>query len=184
MVFRAKLLCAVVTAGLALMTANACLARQTKPASTTAISGYKKWKQVNSRPYRMQDWLARLCRNLTPIEQNSPHADRYVVVFVNSKGGSAMLKQKAPTFPVGSVIVKEKRVLPGDKTPELMTVMVKQLAGSRPKQGDWDYFVVSGKSGKVEQSDTKACVKCHAERKATDYVFRESVSPEQRKRWR
>ena len=74
------------------------------------IDGYKKWTRVNSVPQLMPERVSALCapHSMTRLpDKNNPHSDKYLTVYVNDIGRDAMLTQKNPEFPEGSVIVKE-----------------------------------------------------------------------------
>ena len=61
-----------------------------------------------------------------------------------------MMEQAKPSFPEGSVIVKEKLPDKSSQTPELLTVMIKRGKGFNNESGDWEYMVVDGSGTKVE----------------------------------
>lgn len=141
------------------------------------IRGYKHWKQVNAAPKLEVAWIAYLCRGASPqeiqVEKGNPHNDKYIVVYVNDVGKNTMMDQKKPHFPVGSLIVKEKRAKPDSTLPELCTVMLKREAGYNAKGGDWEYFVTNGTGTRINESGIIAkCAACHAKRKETDFVYR------------
>lgn len=86
----------------------------------------------------------------------------------------AKLFPKLPSFPVGTVLVKEKFDNPkGTGTPELLTVMVKREKGYNPACYDWEFLVLNGKAERVlERGKLARCQSCHAEKlyKRTDGV--------------
>jgi hypothetical protein len=100
-------------------------------------------------------------------------ANKWVTVFVNKIGERAMLHQKKPAFPQGTLIVKEKLPDPQSSSPELLTVMLKRESGYNPAGGNWEYLVLDG-AGKQIQARGKLenCQSCHAQWKGTDYVSR------------
>ena len=144
------------------------------------IAGYKGWTRVNREPQNIPSRIAIQCamptREQLSWEEQNPHRDKFVVVYVNAIGRHAMLEQKWPRFPVGSVIVKEKLSTKESTSPELLTVMKKREAGYDPQKGDWEYFVFDGTgremraSGKLEK-----CQGCHLDEKQTDYVSRRYI---------
>jgi hypothetical protein len=151
----------------------------TSPAQTSrlpAIAEYLKWRRVNPKPVMMDVEAAMRCMGPTAEQAKrvagSPHFPKYITVYVNKAGQEAMLLERIPHFPVGTVIVKEKRTLPTDKTPELMTVMIKQQAGYDTAHGDWEYAVMNA-SGKIQaQGKLATCQNCHDQQKRVDYVFK------------
>lgn len=152
------------------------------------IEGYRKWKRINKSPYFVQSKFAMLCRD-TRKEQineakNNPHIDTYITVYVNAIGKQAMRATKNVSFPVGSVIIKEKYEI--DKTtykmkpnspPKLMTVMIKRQKGYSPTTGDWEYLVTKGNGELQARGKIAKCQNCHAKQKNTDYVFRTYREP-------
>lgn len=161
------------------------------PSKTEAspITGYKRWTRVNEKPQWVVSYVALLCRNVLPEEvereKTNPHNDKFMIVYVNAAGRKAMLEQKLPRFPVGSVIVKEKHPSEKSKTPELLTVMRKREKGYNPKQGDWEYLVFDG-DGKKSQAAGRLenCQNCHKQWKEGDYVSRRYLPYEIRERLR
>jgi hypothetical protein len=145
--------------------------------TASLISGYRQWSRVNPEPQIVASRIAIQCSLPTPaqreIEGGNPHNDKWVVVYVNELGRAAMMGQKNPVFPLGSIIVKEKLATKESTNPELLTVMRKREAGYDSKRGDWEYLVFDG-PGKVMEANGKLekCQACHLMEKDTDYVSR------------
>ena len=154
--------------------------RNDESAPNKVIAGYKNWTLVNREPHRVSSQLSFQCappsaRQLT-MEKQNPHLNKSVLVYVNDIGKAAMLEQKVPVFPEGSVIVKEKWVSSvqiNPALPELLTVMRKRDDGYDPDKGNWEYIVFDG-AGQTLQADGKLenCQGCHIQHRATDYVTR------------
>lgn len=151
------------------------------------IAGYKNWTKVNAAPKLMPARTAASCFiGISPSgvsfdDEKNPHRDKYITVYVNDIGRRAMLEQKNPKFPVGSVIVKEKLPNQQSKTPELLTVMIKQKKGYNPEIGDWEFMVVDGSGTKVEgRGALENCQACHLAYKERDYIFRTYLSSERK----
>jgi Cytochrome P460 len=143
------------------------------------IEGYKNWTKVNAVPQLMPKPVAALCAVWTSRAgvvvngESNPHRDKYFTVYVNDTGRQAMLGQKNPKFPEGSVIVKEKLAAPDSTEPELLTVMIKQKKGFNRESGDWEYMVVDGTGTKIEgRGNLQNCHTCHIANQKTDYIFR------------
>jgi hypothetical protein len=156
-------------------------------AKVKEIDGYQKWTKVNSAPQSMPAEISALCAmpRFTPAS-NSVHGDKsqdkYFTVYVNGTGREAMLTQKVPQFPEGSVIVKEKLTDRNSKTPELLTVMIKQKKGSNPAAGDWEYMVTDGTGTKVEgRGMLENCQACHVGQQGGDYIFRTYLEEDTKK---
>lgn len=163
-------------------------AQASEPRVATAvkeIEGYKNWEKVNPIPLFMRARVAQDCAALfsakgVPLDlSNNPHRNKYFTVFVNDVGKKAMLGQKNPLFPIGSVIVKEKLPAKDSSTPELLTVMIKQSKGFNPASGDWEYMVVDASGTRIEaRGDLENCQECHVSNSNADYVFRTYLSNE------
>ena len=183
-------LCLLVVAGGAavyLFRGDAFPGEQQVSAKVKEIDGYRNWKKVNSVPQLMPDRVAISCAILTSPEsgkplQSGPHADVHFNVFVNSTGQKAMLEQKSPAFPAGSVIVKEKLASKASANPQLLTVMIKHEKGYNERSGDWEYMVTDGTGAKVEgRGMMENCQSCHVGQKKTDYLFRTYLEEETKK---
>jgi len=141
------------------------------------IAGYKQWTRVNAEPQVVASQIAIQCAAPTlaqrQLEDGNPHRDKLIVVYVNEVGRAAMMEQKKPVFPVGSIVVKEKLTTKESAVPELLTVMRKREAGYDPERGNWEYLVFDG-PGKVLQASGKLekCQGCHQLEKNTDYISR------------
>lgn len=143
---------------------------------------YTRWHLVTPQPVDMHPTIALSC--IGPMKEDqppNPHVPRVFRVFVNDKGKAAS-EGKKTTYPVGSILLKEKFVrpetelgspakLPKDAKPELLTAMVKRKKGFAPEVGDWEFFVLSGDAKRQTNKDLHYCVSCHQSRKASDFVF-------------
>ena len=145
--------------------------------SNELIADYQKWTKVNPEPQFVSSRIAIQCAMPSvaqrEMEENNPHRSKFVVVYVNDTGRAAMMEQKLPHFPQGSIIVKEKLATKASTSPELLTVMRKREPGYDPNKGDWEYMVFDG-AAKVLQASGKLekCQSCHLLEKTTDYVSR------------
>jgi hypothetical protein len=158
--------------------ANLSAAKQVKE-----IEGYRTWTKVNAAPQLMPARVATACAALLSSNDSmvggtdNPHREKYFTVYVNAVGREAMLNQKNPKFPEGSIIVKEKLTAQDSQTPELLTVMIKQKKGFNPASGDWEYMVTDGTGTKVEgRGNLQNCQDCHLANQKTDYIFRTYLS--------
>jgi hypothetical protein len=134
---------------------------------------YKNWTRVNAKPLKMEANISIQCAAPLPARNNSPHQDKFIVVYVNDLGQSALLTQQNPQFPQGSAIVKEKLALENQQQPELLTAMVKREKGFNPGGNDWEFFVLSGDAKSVQaQGKLDNCLACHTANRGNDFVFR------------
>ncbi len=69
------------------------------------VRSYRQMHQLNGTPIRTSNPASASCsdRSATP----DPHAAKYITVFVNDRAYGKRIADRA--FPVGAVIVKEKR---------------------------------------------------------------------------
>jgi len=113
-----------------------------------------------------------------PALAGSPHADKFVSVFVNSIGKNPMMSRTWPKFRVGSMIVKEKLGKLDFSKPEILTAMIKREAGYNPESGDWEYLVLDGAASVIlERGKLERCATCHTMYKTTDYITRTYLPP-------
>ena len=153
----------------------------TQAAGDKLIVGYKQWTRVNPDPMHISAQAALDCA--IALQAAGPHGpNKFITVYVNEIGRHAMMEEKTPLFPQGSIIVKEKLTTLQSTKPELLTVMVKRERGYNPESGDWEYMVVDG-TGKNVQARGKLenCQSCHLMDKDTDYVSRAYLPFEVRK---
>ena len=107
------------------------------------------------------------------LEEGNPHRDKFVTVYVNDAGRSAMMEKKRPRFPEGTLIVKEKLLARDASEPELLTVMLKHARGYDPEGGDWEYLVLDGRGQQVRaRGKLETCRACHQAYPDTDFVAR------------
>ena len=152
-------------------------ARPSPDNSVKEIAGYRDWFKVNRTPEVMEARTALDCAAPTAGSRiygpDNPHHEKYITVYVNEVGRQAMMEQAKPSFPEGSVIVKEKLPDKSSQTPELLTVMIKRGKGFNNDSGDWEYMVTDGSGTKVEaQGKLENCQGCHQAKRQKDYVFR------------
>jgi hypothetical protein len=118
------------------------------------IEGYRKWTRLNPEPVWVPAQTASLCAaptaDQTRLDKTDPHTDKFITVYVNEVGKTAMTTQLNPRFPQGSVIVKEKLPAKDSSSPELLTVMIKREPGFDPENGDWEYMAVDGTGKEVQ----------------------------------
>ena len=148
------------------------------------INGYRKWTRVNPVPADFPSTLALLCAPLTVKQlEMDPHKDKFITVYVNELGTKAMMHEKKPQFPKGSVIVKEKLTSRESTSPELLTVMIKREQGYNPGNGDWEYMALDGDGKEVRaRGRLEKCQACHQRAAYGDYVHRNYLPAEIREK--
>ena len=137
------------------------------------LKNYRAWTKVNPKPALFGGTARFLCLMPSRYFDPSEHKGKFITVYVNEIGKSAMMTQKQPVFPVGTVIVKQKMKTEDPKTTEISTVMVKRGAGYNPGNGDWEYAVIdAGVTKTTGEGKIEHCQKCHMTVSNTDFVFR------------
>jgi hypothetical protein len=149
-----------------------------------ALSKYRTWTLVNPMPVMMDSVVSTLCA--APLSRPAnPHQNKFLSVYVNETGREAMMTRRAPHFPQGSLIVKEKLGSKESQTPELLTAMLKREKGYNPESGDWEYMLLDGAASKiVERGRLSSCSVCHAAYSSTDYVTRKYLPDDVRSKLR
>ena len=150
------------------------------------IKDYRQWTRVNPVPAVFHSRIALMCAPASQhlqMEAGNPHRDKFITVYVNEPGTKAMMHEKTPYFPQGSVIVKEKLPSKDSSSPELLTVMLKREAGYNPENGDWEYIALDGAGREVQaRGRLENCQACHQMAKDSDYVYRNYLPPDVRKK--
>jgi hypothetical protein len=146
-------------------------------------TGYRTFRTMTKESILVDPGLAMLCRGARQVEVEAarkvsgPHAHTAVNIFMNSVATDAFGKANA-TYPVGSIIVKEKKALgywsatqPSEmaKANDGVGGMIKRPPGYDPTHGDWEYFYFE-EANQIESGKIDACIQCHSGA-AKDYVF-------------
>ena len=164
---------------LAATTAAAAPARPpaAEPTLASIASGYTRFRLLTPRPVPVDPQLALLCAPAAPgraraaTEVHGPHAGATIRVFMNALAAKAFAAN-ADSYPVGSVVVKEK-LADGGREPLRATGvggMVKRAAGYDAAHGDWEYFYFE-QPARIESGAIASCAGCHASARAKDHVF-------------
>jgi Cytochrome P460 len=152
------------------------LAQGAKPFGPPEVKGYQTWRRVTDTPRLMAPSVAALCAPITSKELakkiGGPHAEAYFHVYVNTTGEKQFFSTKQASYPVGTMIVKEKFTRAQNAPVDLLTIMIKRPKGFSPRNGDWEY-VVSNAKGVRKNFELESCQSCHASKKAQDFVFRD-----------
>lgn len=167
------------------------------------VDSFDDLELITPKPYHTTLYLAAFCRDVpaTEIEQqHGPHASAAINIYMNDTAAAAHRQSHTP-WPVGSVIIKEKRHYSPDSAdaPNGLGGMIKRPAGYDPDHGDWEYFYAEsqdpplprpgagkgrGEGDPADLDDSIArsrptittgriatCVQCHAKAAHQDHVF-------------
>ena len=152
------------------------------PVISEIAGSYAKLPRATARPVDTDPTFATLCIGVSQrhVEaaraEGGPHAYTRIMVYMNDSALAAF-KSSAKPFPVGAVIVKEKKGLAYNNTdtgnvtytPSGVGGMVKRGAGFDPQHGDWEYFYFEDPA-KIESGKIASCMKCH-DGAGQDHVF-------------
>lgn len=138
------------------------------PTPEQVLKTYSTYRVLeNDRP--VNEGLTMLCRGPLPEELaaaervSGPHRSSVIDVRGNDLAANT-LKSGATTFPVGSILVKDKYSLGG------VAGMIKREAGYNPASGDWEFFIRE-KGGPLAQGKLANCISCHATATGPDHLF-------------
>lgn len=118
----------------------------------------------------------------TRRDNSASHVDgplSFGVIYVNEAARRTLLEEKNPSFPVGSIIVREKLLQEeADAAPQLLVAMVKRERGFNPSANDWEFLVLDGSATRItERQKTGSCSDCHRRQENNDFVFRSYLPP-------
>lgn len=131
----------------------------------------REMTRVTAKPFRVEWAGSPLCQRPNVIS-HSPHGMHWIHVFVSSIGTNAMAKGKG-TYPVGTVILKQKFLDAAGTNTDFYTGMRKRETGYNPELGDWEFFILDrGGSMVTARGRIESCMDCHAKYPATDFVSR------------
>jgi hypothetical protein len=145
---------------------------------------YTSLRKMTDQPVYVNRELAYLCSGVTQAEveaarkDSGPHANTAVTIYMNDLAAK-VFGMPNPTYPVGAIIVKEKKPLAYWSTTRPHTWqqandgvggMIKRPAGYDSAHGDWEYFYFEDPQI-IESGKITSCVQCHGGAANRDYVF-------------
>jgi hypothetical protein len=142
------------------------------------LQNYRSWTALQDLPRNVSDAIFMMCRLPTEAEmafaESDEHGGYFLRDYMNKIGYSAF-ESGADTFPVGTVIVKEKfRGFDPDNLwlePESFGIMIKRAAGFNPESNDWEFIYWESPSEVWQGIEASAsCQACHSEAER-DFVF-------------
>ena len=106
------------------------------------------------------------------LNTSADHKFTFGVVYANDLA-KAEIEKENPSFPVGSIIVREKNETATSEIPLSVIAMVKREKGFSKDSGDWEFFTFNGADLKMKSRETKGdCATCHIQAEKTDWIFR------------
>lgn len=134
-----------------------------------SVAGSESIHRVTASLFTMDPVVVTQC--IAPNKTN-PHRECFGHVYVTTLGHEQMISGKG-SYPVGTVIVKQKFKSSSTRSLTLHTVMRKRSPGFDSANGDWEYSVVDGAGRKVlAVGRIASCIACHSQYAKTDYVTR------------
>jgi hypothetical protein len=143
------------------------------------IRDYRKMFRVNEKPVDMVEGTKYMCA--PPLMIYGPHYDPGVVYYINKlarRGIESFSREKS--FPIGSIIVKEKQERKTEDSVQIITVMKKVRTGN--SEQSWDYRMYDTRkweeidlSKQAKTPATRTCIECHRRYKDNDYISDKGV---------
>ena len=96
----------------------------------------------------------------------SPHG-AFLKIYVNKPAHEAIVK-KLKVMPDGAIIVKEN--YDQDKKTLVAITPMYKVKGFNPEAGDWFWAEYGPKGEMMASGKVQACIDCHAQVKASDYL--------------
>lgn len=154
-----------------------------QPLISEIATDFTNYEQITKSVVYVNPQLAMLCRGASQGEVDAarvkfgPHANTGILIYMNKLAADAFATN-TNAFPVGSVIVKQKKILdytgkdgkPVHAADTGVGGMVKRHSGYDPEHGDWEYFYFED-GAKTESGRILTCVQCHTAARDKDYVF-------------
>ncbi|HEX5705502.1 MAG TPA: cytochrome P460 family protein [Pyrinomonadaceae bacterium] len=98
------------------------------------------------------------------------HETSFGFGYVNEVGRRGFEREPF-SFPVGTVIVRERRWSPSSD-PDRLVVMIKREKSFNRKANGWEFLTLSGTGTKILNREKNGkCLKCHASAAQNDFVF-------------
>lgn len=141
------------------------------------LKGYRSWRTVAKQPFPVPYELWILCVHPSREQEakaalkHGPHNQLEIQVYTNPVASKVFYSAEPGTFPVGSIVLKEKSQGRG-VPPVAVAAMIKGAPGSQPTSGDWEFVYVTSQGPIVA---TAPCVDCHRAAR-TDFLFRKYPS--------
>ncbi len=99
----------------------------------------------------------------------------FAVIYANDLAKQVIEKENT-YFPVGSIIVREKRETATSETPQSIIAMVKRERGFSKETNDWEFFAFEAKDFQLRKRETTGdCATCHINASKTDWVFLDKI---------
>lgn len=128
-----------------------------------------RFVRLTSKPLLLPALYSSLCVPSDDLP-HSPHDNHYIHVYISTNAVKSA-RMVPRSYPVGTVVLKEKMTASKSKQPELYTGMLKREKGYNPNAGDWEFFTVSGDAKRITaRGKIDSCIDCHKNYQKTDYL--------------
>lgn len=141
------------------------------------IKNYRSLIRVNDKPIDMEEATKFMCAY--PGMIYGPHISPGIVYYINKKAKKGAKKiTENKTFPVGSLIIKEKQERKTEDSVKIITVMKKIRAGRG--ENTWNYKMYDvqkwSEVDASQQANGPTCIECHRNYKDNDYISDKGMS--------
>jgi hypothetical protein len=133
--------------------------------------------QIATTGRRTQIYFPRPGETSQPPESSNESKTNHGVVaygfaYVNDVG-SGGFRRRPFSFPVGTMIVREKMLTP-TANPDLLVVMIKREKAFNPRANGWQFLIMNGDATKILRREKNGqCLKCHQYASNNDFVYPE-----------
>ena len=104
-------------------------------------------------------------------KDDGKHATSFGFGYMNEVGRRGFEREPF-SFPVGTVIVRERLRRSASFDPDRLVVMIKREKGFNRKANGWEFLTLSGAGTKILNREKNGkCLKCHASAAQNDFVF-------------
>lgn len=153
-----------------------------EPLVRDIATGYTHLARVTKEPVPIDPEFSGACAPSVTVsweesrQAHGPHAKTSLTIYMNPPAAEAFAGRPSKAYPVGSVIVKEKRAFTA-QAHDGVGGMVKRPPGYDPQHGDWEYFYFQDPA-RIESGRLASCVQCHSGGAAgKDHVFGDWAPP-------
>lgn len=153
-----------------------------EPLVREIAESYTHLTRVTKNPVPVDPQLSYLCAPAVGAASwdeakrvHGPHAETTVTIYMTPQAAAAFAGRPSKPYPVGSVIVKEKRAILA-QAQDGVGGMVKRQPGYDPQHGNWEYFYFQDPA-RIESGRIATCVQCHAGAAGKDHVFGDWAPP-------
>ena len=139
------------------------------------LAGYREWSSPTKEPVEVPYRLWIQCARVRPeqraeaLRAHGPHSERLIRVYTNPLAKAELGRAAPRSFPIGSVVAKDKLDSMSGEAPHAVAFMVKRGGERFRETGGWE-FLLYPQAGDAH-SLHEACAACHRGAQGGDFVF-------------